>query len=152
MAKIKPVPFNPSLPDVAKKSPKRAFSAANMLLLFLEDVPPIGGVGIIKHTFVLVAVSLPDQVPVCYVTLESSPFATNQLCAFDQEGGHANYATLSGDNLEAAFLEAAFDIVRRDAIRLFGRLVERDWDGPHGRRHRLGLHARNKIIGSSAAT
>ena len=88
---MKPVPFNPSLPDVAKKIPKRAFSATNMLLLFLEDVPSIGGVGIIKYRFVLVAGSLPDQVPVCYVTLEASPSATNQLCAFDQEGGHANY-------------------------------------------------------------
>lgn len=111
---MKAVPFNPSLPDVAKKIPKRAFSATNMLLLFLEDVPSIGGVGIIKYRFVLVAGSLPDQVPVCYVTLESSPSAINQLCAFDQEGGHANYATLTSDNLEAAFLEAAFDIVREN--------------------------------------
>jgi hypothetical protein len=112
MTKMKPVPFNPSLPDVTKRSPKRAFSATNMLLLFLEDVPSIGGVGLINYRFVLVAGSLPDRVPVCYVTLESSPFATNQLCAFDREGGHANYATLTSDNLEAAFLEAAFDIVR----------------------------------------
>jgi hypothetical protein len=112
MARMKPVPFNPSLPDVTKRSPKRAFSATNMLLLFLENVPSIGGVGIINYRFVLVAGSSPGQVPVCYVTLESSPFATNQLCAFDQEGGHANYATLASDNLETAFLEAAFDIVR----------------------------------------
>jgi hypothetical protein len=123
MAPVKPVPFDPSLPDVTKKSPKRSFSAANTLLLFLEDVPPIGGVGIIKHRFVLVAVSLPDQVPVCYVTLESSPFATNQLCAFDQEGGHENYATLTSDNLEAAFLEAAFDIVRKK-VRALDQLTE----------------------------
>jgi hypothetical protein len=55
--------------------------------------------------------------PVYFVTLETSPFASDLLCVFENDGGHSNHGSLSGANLMQEFETRAVGLVR-DRFRL----------------------------------
>jgi uncharacterized membrane protein YhaH (DUF805 family) len=45
-----------------------------------------------------------DNSPKCYVTLETSPIASNVLCVFENNGSHRNFGSLAGPDLMQEFI------------------------------------------------
>lgn len=108
----KPIPFSPSMPDITKKQPIKIFAADPYTLFLLKDVVPIGGGDFFTYPYVIAAFDNRINAPVCFVTLESSAFASNILCVFENDGKHANYGSLSGPNLMQDFVDRAMGLVR----------------------------------------
>jgi hypothetical protein len=113
------IPFSPSLPDVTKTQPIRAFSDGHYLLLLSRGVRPIGGSKVFayEYEYVLTAVNARNKKVVCFVTLENSDFASNQLCVFEFDGSHTNYGSLAQSNLEAEFTKKGL-LLLQERLRL----------------------------------
>lgn len=107
-----PIPFSPSLPDITKRQPTKAYSGGSYLLFLVEDVAPLGGGDFLKYAWVMAVIDKRAGTPLCFVSLENSPFVSNMLCVFEGDGSHSTYGQLSGDDLKSEFTAKAFDLVR----------------------------------------
>lgn len=117
------IPFSPSLPDVTKTKPIKAYSAGPYILFLSQDVAPIGGGDFIQYKFVMALIDGRDKYPRCFVTLENSPIASNVLCVFEANGSHSNFGSLAGPDLmqefvvkSMALLRERFNLVKIDEI------------------------------------
>jgi hypothetical protein len=108
----KPISFSPSMPDITKKQPSNIYSAAPYTLFLVSDIAPIGGGDILKYPYAMAVFDNRISAPVCFVTLENSPFSSNVLCVFEPDGKHSNYGPLSGPDLKQNFITRALDLVR----------------------------------------
>jgi hypothetical protein len=77
-----------------------------------RDVTPIGGGDFAKYKYVIAVFDRRRHVPLCFVTLENSPLASNVLCVFEKNGSHSNYGTLSGPNLKQKFINKGVNLIR----------------------------------------
>jgi hypothetical protein len=107
-----PIPFSPTLPDITKTEPIKAYLADPYGLYLSQDVLPIGGMDFIKYKFVLALIDRHDNLPRCFVTLENSHLTSNVLCVFEPDGCHANYGSLEGPNLMQEFIERGIGLLR----------------------------------------
>jgi hypothetical protein len=109
------LPFRGAIPDFIGVMPKRLFATADYQIRLVEDPPLHGGplVGKYTYTYALPVIHLRTMRTVCIVTLENSPYASNVLCVFENDGGHSNYGGLSGPDLEQEFVSRALELVRK---------------------------------------
>jgi hypothetical protein len=102
------LPLGPGMPDLTGKRPVRTCSAGSYLLLFYEDLAPIGGKSSLSFKYVLALCDRTHRLPVSFVTLENSSSISNVLCVFERGGSHSNYGLLqsrdAGHDLAREFI------------------------------------------------
>ena len=108
-----PLPFNPSMPDIASCAPARVYRAGDDIALFLRSPSAIaarsGLPSAVRYPLVLAVVSRATHMPLFMVTLEHGPFDTAWLCTFGTDGVHRNLGAMSID--EDQFFAHAASIV-----------------------------------------
>lgn len=118
------VAFAPSLPDITKTEPVRAFQSAEAFAVFVRNVKSIGASAGLPSMFdypnVLAVMSRATGRPIFFVTYEVSKMGTSALGAF-APSGHLNFGDDKSLLDPKAFVEMALRIVERD---LGIRLVE----------------------------
>ncbi len=116
-----PLPFNPSMPDIASCAPARVYRAGDDLALFLKNPAAIaarsGLPSAVHYSLVLAVVSRITRMPLFMVTLEHGPFDTAWLCTFGANGMHRNLGAMSVD--EEQFFAHAASIVAAE----FGQML-----------------------------
>jgi hypothetical protein len=78
----------------------------------IDDVAPIGGSDLVKYKYVMAVFDKRSNQPVCFVTLENSPFASNVLCVFENNGVHSNHGSLRSPDLMKEFIEKALRLIK----------------------------------------
>lgn len=116
-----PLPFNPSMPDIASCAPLRVFRAGQDIALLLRNPAAIaarsGLPSAVRYSLVLAVVSRITRMPLFMVTLEHGPFDTAWLCTFGTDGVHRNLGAMSVD--EEQFFAHATSIVSTE----FGQML-----------------------------
>lgn len=116
-----PLPFNPSMPDIASCAPTRVFRAGDDIALFLRNPAAIaarsGLPSAVRYSLVLAVVSRITRMPLFMVALEHGPFDTAWLCTFGTDGVHRNLGAMSVD--EEQFFAHAASIVSTE----FGQML-----------------------------
>ncbi len=129
-----PLPFNPSMPDIASCAPARVFRAGDDLALFLKNPAAIaarsGLPSAVHYSLVLAVVSRITRMPLFMVTLEHGPFDTAWLCTFGANGVHRNLGAMSVD--EEQFFAHAASIVATEFGQMLVELPMPQSPGPAG--------------------
>jgi hypothetical protein len=112
------VPFTPSLPNITELQSVRAFQGGPYMILMFKNARSIaasaGAPSFIKYPFTMAVLDRASGQPVHFVTLETSVGGTKALCAFDRHGNHLNYGNGPEPDDEAAFLQQALELIRRE--------------------------------------
>jgi hypothetical protein len=92
------------LPDITTKQPLKTYSDGKHTLFLVDDVAPFGGGDFVRYKYVLAAFDGTHNLPVCFITLESSALASDALCVFESNGSHLYFGSLLSTNLMHDFL------------------------------------------------
>lgn len=102
-----PFQLTPTMPDITKRQPARAFQAETCMIFFLRDVPSV--VAHATYPLVMAAISIETRRPLYFVTLERSQ-AGQFLCGFASDGSHHNFGLVQIS--EGEFVSRAMSILR----------------------------------------
>jgi len=112
------VPFNPSLPDITKVQPSRAFQGPGYIIFLVKDAPSIAvGAGLpafASYPFTMAVIDRQTQKPVQFITLEAGSIGQRFLCVFDRRGHHHNLGSDPRFNDEAVFVEQALSLIQQE--------------------------------------
>ena len=126
------IPFNPNLPNIAKREPLRAFRIGSYLALLLGNPPSLAesagvAAGLIKHLYALAVIttSKPSDLLLVITSEQSGPELRRMakertgvdqttepfLCLFDEAGGHQNLGHSHDWTNQDKFVRRALGIV-----------------------------------------
>lgn len=128
------IPYNPSLPDITKSEPVRAFRVGQYLALLLEKPKSIAETtagsdfGLITYLYALAVITTEKPHDLVYMVTseQSGPELCRQskevtgidqttqpfLCVFDEKGGHLNLGHFPECDKQNHFTAKALEVVR----------------------------------------
>jgi hypothetical protein len=106
------IPFSPSLPDITTREPLKVYTDGRHTLFLVDDVAPLGGGDFVKYKYALAVFDGLRNLPVCFITLESSALVSNALCVFEMDGSRSNYGSLPNTNQMQEFVNNGIKLVK----------------------------------------
>jgi hypothetical protein len=105
---VEPFQFQPTMPDITRSKPTRAFQGGKFTIFLLKDVPATAGQ--LTYPLVVAVIDTAAKRPFYFVTLERSD-AGEFVCGFENNGVRVNFGPPAGRS-EQAFVQQALQILR----------------------------------------